>query len=256
MTQHHASSIDHDEITRFDATSHQWWDYEGPYALLHAMNPLRIKWLRQAIAQAFPEKTSENAAVSSFDNKPLLGLKILDVGCGGGLVCEPMCRLGATVTGIDATAANVDAAKAHAAAQNLAIDYRHTSAEALVAEGETYDVVVAFEIVEHVTDPEFFVASCARLVAPGGALAMSTLNRTWLSYLLGVVVAEKVLGWVPHGTHDWNKFIRPRELKSMLQQQGLKVEQATGFKYRPLQGTWCFSDATVMNYALAAYRQK
>jgi len=243
-----SQSIDPREINLFRQTADQWWDEQGPYRFLHAMNPARMTWLVGCMVTYF--------ALDPQAQKPLQGLRVLDVGCGGGLLSEPLARLGAQVTGIDATAENIQVAQEHALGQGLDIEFLYTSVEALGESGRTFDAVVAMEIIEHVPDVKAFVAACTHMLIPQGMIALSTLNRTLPSYLLAIVAAEYLLGWVPKGTHTWQRFIRPRELKSILKAQGLQPEEGTGFSYSPLQGDWKAAQSCAVNYALAAYRQK
>jgi len=243
-----SQSIDPREINLFRQTADQWWDEQGPYRLLHAMNPVRITWLVERMMTCF--------ALDPQAPQPLQGLKILDVGCGGGLLSEPLARLGAQVTGIDATAENIQIAQEHALGQGLDIEFLYTSVEALGDSGRTFDVVIAMEIIEHVPDVKAFVAACTHMLTPHGMMALSTLNRTLPSYMLAIMAAEYLLGWVPKGTHTWQRFIRPRELKSILKAQGLHPEESTGFSYSPWQGAWKVAQSCAINYALAAYRQK
>lgn len=251
MTMNHAesfSSVDPEEIQRFQQTSSLWWDEQGPYRLLYAMNPIRLGWLVENLREFFDRRHNTRY--------PLEGLRILDIGCGGGLLSEPLARLGGTVTGVDATADNCAVASDHARQQGVRIEYLNTTAEALAEEGRTFDAVVALEILEHVRQPEAFVATCRRLMATPGLLAMSTLNRTLLSYGLAIVAAERLLGWVPQGTHTWRRFVRPRELTSMMRQQGLAVGECEGFHYSAVRGVWSRGGAKAINYGLTAYLHK
>ena len=233
------STVDEKEIAHFNALADGWWDESGPYKILHQINPLRLDFIRTAIG-----KTS------------LEGLKILDIGCGGGLVSEPLARLGAQVTAIDGSTANIEAAKAHALSQGLQIDYRVESPENLIKFGHLYDVVLAVEVLEHVSDLNAFMDACAQLTAPEGCLILSTLNQTIASYLLGIIAAEHILKWVPQGTHQWNKFIRPRKLQQMLMRRGFEDLAFKGMSYRPFSKKWVLGDALEVNYFVSAYRQK
>ncbi len=233
------SSIDQKEIEHFRTLAATWWDEAGPYKALHQLNPLRLAFIRDNICTHLSH--SENKA------KPLEGLRILDIGCGGGLLSEPIARMGAQVTGVDATEENIKLARTHAEQMGLEIDYRFSTAEDLTG---TYDVVLAMEIVEHVVDVQSFIASCVKLVKPDGLIFFSTINRTWKSYLLAIVAAENILGWVPKGTHQWDKFVTPDELNSGLKQNGVDLLQHTGVLFDPLRGTWIQSARDGVNYML------
>lgn len=238
-----ANSIDPREIEHFRSLATTWWDENGAYKSLHRLNPTRLKYIRDHSIQHF-DLNSKNA-------QPLKDLKILDIGCGGGLLCEPMTRLGAKVRGIDATAENIKSAQIHATAMNLIIDYACSPAE---EETGLYDAVLAMEIVEHVTDLDSFVATCARLVRPGGLIFFSTLNRTWKSFLLGIVAAEYILGWVPKGTHQWQKFVTPEELEASLTHNSVSTLDQTGVILDPLRGDWILSARNGVNYMLVGVK--
>lgn len=234
-------SIDAGEVERFARLAGDWWDPKGPMAPLHRMNPARLSFIRSRLAR-------DPAAL-----KPLTGLRVLDLGCGGGLLSEPLARMGATVIGADATAEILEVARRHAADQGLAIDYRETTAEALLAQGESFDAVLALEVVEHVAEPRAFLAAAAGLVRPGGQLLLSTINRTAKSFLMAIVGAEWVLRVLPRGTHDWRRFLTPSELKRLLTAQGLKVTAAQGLVLNPLDRAWRLSDRDLdVNYLMAA----
>jgi 2-polyprenyl-6-hydroxyphenyl methylase/3-demethylubiquinone-9 3-methyltransferase len=242
-----AGSVDPAEIARFAALAERWWDPEGPMKPLHRLNPARLGFLVGRLAA--------QAGRAANDPRPLAGLRLLDLGCGAGLVSEPLARLGATVVGADATPQNIAAARAHAADQGLAIDYRATTAEALVAAGESFDAVLALEIVEHVADPPAFVADLGRLVKPGGQLLLSTLNRTSKSFLLAIVGAEWLLRWLPRGTHDWKRFLKPSEVTALLRANGFTLAEITGLVFNPLDQGWRLSARDLdVNYLLAAER--
>lgn len=247
MSQNHSSSttVDSEEIDRFSKVSAGWWDEEGPFKPLHDLNPTRILFIRDALIQHF--------GMSS--KLPLEGLRILDVGCGGGLVAEPLARLGGIVTGIDASQEAITVAEAHAVSMNLPITYRCLSAEQLVAEGATFDVVLALEIVEHVADVPIFLEMCTKLVNPKGALILSTLNRTCWSYLGAIIGAEYILRWVPQGTHDWNKFLTPAELANTLRPLGFHFDSLKGLTYAPLGRSWSLSKDLSINYLGYASRK-
>ena len=220
------STVDAREIAQFAAIADAWWDEEGAFKPLHRLNPVRLRYIRDNLCAHF--------GLDSEAPKPLAGLRLADVGCGGGLLCEPLTRMGATVTGIDAAEEGIAAARAHAEAVGLEIDYRAATAESLVAAGESFDAVISMEVLEHVADVDAFLAACRDLTRPGGALALSTLNRTPKSYLMAIVGAEYVLRWLPRGTHDWKKFIRPSELAAALRRQALEMTDLTGIEYSPL----------------------
>ncbi len=242
---HGQSTVDDREISQFDSISHDWWDPDGMFKPLHRMNPLRIGYVRDRVAARF-ERPDDS--VVPFD-----GLSIVDVGCGGGLLSEPMSRLGARVTGIDAASEGVAVAKAHAEAGGLAIDYRVETAEGLAASGAKFDVVLALEIIEHVADVDEFLGALADLTASGGMVFLSTLNRTRRSFATAIIGAEYVLRWLPRGTHDWRKFVKPSELAAGLRKAGLTVEDISGMVYDPIRGRWKLSRRDlVINYIAAA----
>ena len=241
-------SVDPTEIERFAALAERWWDRHGAFRALHALNPVRIAYVRDAlVAEAQRDARADGAAL-----KPLTGLRLLDVGCGGGLMAEPLCRLGADVVAVDAAEANVRAARHHAEEQRLAIEYRHATAEALAAAGERFDAVLALEIVEHVADLDAFAAACTDLVKPGGSFIVATLNRTLAAYALAIVAAERILGWLPAGSHDWSRFVRPAEMVRLLRRHGLAVADMRGMVYNPLAGGWTTSPNLAVNYIVHA----
>ncbi len=240
------SSVDRDEVARFAALAEGWWDPAGAFRQLHKLNPTRIRYIRDRLAAHFERDITKQ--------RPFAGLRLLDIGCGGGLACEPMARLGAAVFGIDAAAENVEAAARHAAEVGLEIDYRCATAEQLAAAGERYDVVLALEIIEHVADMPAFVASAAGLLGDGGAIVLASLNRTPKSFLLAIVGAEYLLGWVPRGTHSWDKLVRPSELARALRQAGLTLGEVTGVTYDPLGDRWKLGRDTAVNYLAFATR--
>lgn len=242
-------SVDPAEVERFSALAERWLDRRGAFRALHALNPVRIAYVRDALVAGIePDARPEGAAAL----KPLTGLKLLDVGCGGGLMAEPLCRLGAAVVAIDAAEANIRAARHHAEEQGLAIDYRYATAEALAADGERFDAVLALEIVEHVADLDAFAEACASLVKPGGTFVVATLNRTLAAYALAIVAGERILGWLPAGTHDWSRFVRPAEMVRLLRRQGLTVADMRGMVYNPLAGGWTTSPNLAVNYIVHA----
>lgn len=240
-------SIDPADVARFSARAAEWWDARGPFAPLHKFNPARLAFVRDRAAERFGRDVKTRGA---FD-----GLSLLDVGCGGGLVAEPMRRLGFAVTAIDASAENIGTARAHADQQGLDIGYRAATVEQLEAEGAgPYDVVLTLEVIEHVADPEAFVRACSRLVKPGGMLIVATLNRTLKSLALGKIAAEYVLRWVPAGTHDWRQFLKPDEIRLMLSQEPVAVSGPRGLVYDPFTDRWSESDDADINYMMVATR--
>lgn len=237
------ASVDPAEIAKFSAMAEAWWDPQGEFRPLHRLNPVRLTYIRDSCAARFKREGK--------GPKPLAGLSLVDVGCGGGLLCEPLTRLGARVTGIDAGARNIAIARNHAAESELAIDYREATAESLAAAGERFDAVLSMEVVEHVADPAAFLASCAQLVAPGGLLILATLNRTAKSFAFAIVGAEYLLRWLPRGTHDWRRFLRPSEMAGMIRAQGLALGEATGVVYSPLGDNWRLSASDLdVNYMM------
>lgn len=241
-----AGSVDAAEIGRFDALAETWWDPKGPMKPLHAMNPVRLGFIReQAIAQFRLDEKSVT---------PLKGLDVVDVGCGGGLLSEPLARMGARVTGLDPAARNVAVAKAHAERVELDIRYRSETIEAIVAEGARFDIVCALEVVEHVAHVPSFLAALAEATKPGGLVVMSTLNRSLRAFAAAIIGAEYLLRWLPKGTHDWEKFVRPEELREGLERAGLAVLDMRGMVPDPLRGGWRLADDMAVNYIVAARR--
>jgi 2-polyprenyl-6-hydroxyphenyl methylase/3-demethylubiquinone-9 3-methyltransferase len=240
------STIDAAEVAKFSALAAQWWDPAGKFAPLHRFNPVRLAFIRQAAAS--------HIGGDDRSLRPFEGLSLLDIGCGGGLVCEPMARLGFAVTGADASEKNIGTARAHAAQSGLDIAYRAATAETLVAEGLTFDLVLNLEVVEHVADVAAYLAACARLVKPGGLTIVATLNRTLKSLALAKIGAEYVLNWLPRGTHDWNRFLPPAELKAMLEEAGLTVLKTQGVSFEPLAWDWKLSPDVDVNYMVVAQR--
>jgi 2-polyprenyl-6-hydroxyphenyl methylase / 3-demethylubiquinone-9 3-methyltransferase len=239
-----AGTIDDDEVARFSRLAGQWWDPRGPMAPLHKFNPVRLAYIRDRAAQHFDRD------VTRLDS--LAGLRMLDIGCGAGILAEPLARLGAAVVGADPSDSNIAVARAHAAQSGLAIDYRNTSAEALAAAGERFDVVLAMEVVEHVADVALFVDVAAAMVKPGGLLFVATLNRTVKSFALAIVGAEYVLRWLPRGTHQWDKFVTPNELEIALEQSDLCITAETGVIYNLLADRWQLSSDMDVNYMIVA----
>ena len=240
-------SIDPADVARFSAQAAEWWDAHGPFAPLHRFNPARLAFIRDRAAERFDRDPRKR--------EPFAGLSLLDVGCGGGLISEPMRRLGFEVTAIDASAENIGTARVHADQQGLDIAYRAATAEQLEAEGAgPFDVVLSLEVVEHVADPQTFLCTCARLVKPGGMMIVATLNRTLRSLALGKFAAEYVLRWVPAGTHDWRQFLKPDEIRLMLSEEPVAVSGPFGLVYNPLTDRWNESGDAAVNYMMVATR--
>ena len=240
------TTIDEAEVARFSALAAEWWDPKGKMGILHKFNPVRLTYIRDQACRHFGRDPR--------DLKSLAGLRILDIGCGGGLLCEPMAKLGADVTGVDPSRTNIETAKLHASAQDLAIDYRCASAEDLAAAGERFDIVLNMEVVEHVADVPLFLKSCASMVKPDGMMIIATLNRTLKAFALAIVGAEYVLRWLPRGTHSWDKFVTPQELRDGLAGSGLVTGSLTGVIYNPLADDWRLGSDSDVNYMLTATR--
>lgn len=238
------ASVDKDDIARFSAIAAEWWDPQGKFAPLHKFNPTRLAFIRKTVLHHF--------SIDPDQSNPFSGLELLDIGCGGGLLCEPMARLGADVLGADAGEANIKTASVHATEQNLTIDYQATTAETLAAAGSQFDIVLNMEVVEHVADVPSFMTACATMVRPGGLMICATLNRSVKAFALAIVGAEYVLGWVPRGTHNWQQFITPAELFKSLEKPGLQVIDETGVTYNPLSGKWALSRDMDVNYMMVA----
>lgn len=241
------SSIDPAEVERFSRIAAEWWDPRGKFAPLHRFNPVRLAFIRDQALYRFRRDASAR--------RPFEGLRLLDIGCGGGLLSEPMTRLGFQVTGVDASERNIGTASAHAAEQGLSIDYRTSTAEALVAAGEPlFDVILNMEVIEHVADPGEYLRSCARLLKPGGLMIVATLNRTLKAMALAKVGAEYILRWLPIGTHDWNKFLTPDELRSFLTSEPVTVDGPYGVVFSPFSGKWTESSDVGVNYMMTVVR--
>ncbi len=238
-----ARNLDPAEVERFRRMASEWWDAKGKFRPLHQLGPARLTFVRDELVRHF--------GLTAGGMRPLAGLTILDVGCGGGLVSEPLTRMGARVTGIDPGRENVEAARAHAGPQGLEIDYRVTTVEDLAAAGVTFDAVVCLEVVEHVPDVGAFLKTCASLVRPGGAMIVSTINRNLKSYALAIVGAEYVLGWLPRGTHQWERFVTPEELARYVANAGMCAPRFSGLVYNPLRDAWDLSADTDVNYLAA-----
>ena len=238
------STVDPAEIEKFRRMAEEWWDPRGKYRPLHRLNPVRLHFLKDRLCRHFG-RTPDG-------DRPLAGLRLLDIGCGGGLVAEPLTRLGAEVVGIDATARNIEVARLHAAESGLAIDYRHGAAEDLADGSEAFDAVLALEIVEHVASLDAFLAASACLTKPCGLVVVATLNRTLKAFALAIVGAEYVLGWLPKGTHDWRKFVRPSELEAGFRAAGLVLAETSGVSYNPLLDRWSLGGDLDVNYIAVA----
>ncbi|XP_004372469.3 ubiquinone biosynthesis O-methyltransferase, mitochondrial [Trichechus manatus latirostris] len=245
------TTVDSNEVKTFRALAHKWWDEQGAYAPLHSMNDLRVPFIRDNLLKTVADHQP---------GKPLSGMKILDVGCGGGLLTEPLGRLGASVIGIDPVDENIKTAQHHKSFDPVLakrIEYRACSLEEIVEETvETFDAIVASEVVEHVVDLETFIQCCCRVLKPGGSLFITTINKTQLSYALGIIFAEQIAGLVPKGTHTWEKFVSPEKLESILESNGLSVQTVTGMLYNPFSGFWHWSENTSLNYAAHAVKSK
>ncbi|HKD58122.1 MAG TPA: bifunctional 2-polyprenyl-6-hydroxyphenol methylase/3-demethylubiquinol 3-O-methyltransferase UbiG [Hyphomicrobiaceae bacterium] len=241
-----SGTLDTEEIDRFARLSSEWWDARGKFRALHRIGPARLSFLRDAMVGHFGRRAGEAGL------RPLQGLSVLDVGCGGGLIAEPLARMGARVTGLDPAVENIEAARRHAAGQGLDIAYRAGRVEELAAEGLAFDAVVCLEVVEHVPDPGAFLAACAAVVRPGGHLLLSTLNRTLKAYLLAIIGGEYVLRWLPIGTHRWERFVTPDELSGYLRAAGLEAPAIAGLVYNPLADVWSLGTDTDVNYLAAA----
>ena len=239
------STVDPAEIAKFEAMAAEWWDPSGKFKPLHMLNPCRLDYITAQIAGQFDRDLSSRM--------PFAGLRLLDIGCGGGLLSEPMARLGATVVGADAAEGNLPVARIHAQQSGLDIDYRHTTAEVLAADGEAFDVVLNMEVVEHVANPLEFLSVCRQLVKPGGLHICSTINRNPKSFAAAIIGAEYIMRWLPRGTHDWSKFITPDELSALLARAGFDPVDAKGFVFNPVSWQWRLSDRDLdVNYVTAS----
>ncbi|MCW1955909.1 bifunctional 2-polyprenyl-6-hydroxyphenol methylase/3-demethylubiquinol 3-O-methyltransferase UbiG [uncultured Lentibacter sp.] len=243
--QNQTRTVDPAELAKFEAMAAEWWDPNGKFRPLHLMNPCRLDYITKQIAAEFNRNLAEPL--------PFKGLRIIDIGCGGGLLSEPLTRLGADVLGADAAEKNIKVAKLHAEQESLEIDYRAVTAEALADAGERFDVVVNMEVVEHVADPQGYITECANLLKPGGLHICSTINRNAKSFAMAIVGAEYVMRWLPKGTHEWNKFISPDELFALIEKAGLQPIDRKGFVFNPISWGWKISDRDLsVNYVTAA----
>jgi 2-polyprenyl-6-hydroxyphenyl methylase / 3-demethylubiquinone-9 3-methyltransferase len=240
------TTIDHAEVERFSRLAAEWWNPNGKFKPLHKFNPVRLSYIREQVLERFDR--DPKAA------RPFKGLRFLDIGCGGGLLSEPMARLGAEVLGADASATNIEVAKLHANESGLDIDYRATTAEALADAGEKFDVVLNMEVVEHVADVELFIEACGRMLKPGGIMFVATINRTLKALGLAIIGAEYVLRWLPKGTHQYEKLVRPEELEAALGKAGMSVAETTGVFYNPFTDSWNKSQDIDVNYMVLAVK--
>jgi 2-polyprenyl-6-hydroxyphenyl methylase/3-demethylubiquinone-9 3-methyltransferase len=238
------STVDADEVARFSGLAAEWWDSGGKMGVLHKFNPVRLGYIKEVACRQFERDGNR------LDS--LKGLRILDIGCGGGILCEPLARLGASMVGADPAEANIEAARLHAGKAGVTVDYRCTTAEALADAGETFDLVLAMEVVEHVADLPLFVRRCAEMVRPSGLMFVATINRTLKSFALAIVGAEYILRWLPRGTHQWDKFVTPNELEAALERHGLQVTGETGVIYNLFADRWQISTDMDVNYMLTA----
>ena len=239
-------TVETTEVERFSRHAADWWDPRGPMAALHKFNPVRLGYIRDQAAARFSRDAKKLDC--------LKGLRILDIGCGGGILSEPLARLGADMVGVDPAEENIETARVHAEDQGVTIDYRAGTAEEFAEAGERFDVVLAMEVVEHVADIELFVSTCASMIKPGGLMIAATLNRTLKSFMLAIVGAEYVLRWVPRGTHRWDKFVTPRELETTIENIGLRIISERGVIYNPFADRWQLSSDMDVNYMLVAAR--
>lgn len=239
-TSKSSTSVDDAEIARFAAMAESWWDPNGKFKPLHSLGPIRINYIKQSIATHFN--------IDAEKERPFKGMRVLDIGCGGGLLSEPMAKFGAEVLGADATEKNIHVASAHAESSGLKIDYRHTTAEQLAEDGEKFDIIINMEVIEHVSDVDSFLTAARSLLKDDGIMLLSTLNRTPKSFLFAIVGAEYILGWLPKGTHTWDKFLKPSELAKHLDNNGFAIQDLKGMTYHALNDTWQQSDDLSVNY--------
>jgi 2-polyprenyl-6-hydroxyphenyl methylase / 3-demethylubiquinone-9 3-methyltransferase len=242
------ASLDPAEVEKFSKMAAEWWNPKGKFGVLHKFNPVRLAWIK--------EQATARLGRDPHARLPLDGLRILDIGCGGGLLCEPMARLGATVVGVDPSQKNINTASVHASEQELAIDYRCGTAEDLARAGEKFDIILNMEVIEHVADPAAFTRTCCSMLKPGGLMFVATLNRTMKSFGLAIIGAEYVLGWLPRGTHQWEKFITPEELRGWLSSNHVEVKAESGVTFHPLADEWRKSKDMGVNYMVVAERSQ
>ena len=239
-----ATTIDDAEVARFSAIAAEWWSPTGKFRPLHKFNPVRLAYIKEQVCQHFNIDPSKP--------KPFKGLRILDIGCGGGLLCEPMSRLGAEIVGADASEVNIEVAKIHAQQTGVTVDYRATTSEALAADGEQFDIILNMEVVEHVANVDLFMASCCEMVKPGGLMFMATINRTAKARMLAIFMAEKVLRWLPVGTHEFEKLVKPEELEEAFAKGGMSLLDESGVTYNPVLDRWSKSKDMDVNYMMLA----
>ena len=246
MSETAKTTIDDDEVARFSAMAQEWWDPAGKFKPLHKFNPVRLQYIKEKVCETFGRDMK--------DPKAFKGLRFLDIGCGGGLLCEPMARLGAEIIGADASETNIEIARLHSEQSSLKIDYRAVTSESLEADGEKFDVILNMEVVEHVADVNLFLTSCARMVKPGGLMFIATINRTAKANALAIFMAENVLKWLPKGTHTYEKLVKPEEIETPLGCEGLEIIDRTGVFYNPLLDRWNMSRDMDVNYMMLAKR--
>lgn len=242
------TTIDDAEVARFSKLAAEWWNPTGKFKPLHKFNPVRLAYIKEKVSARFDRNINATNALS--------GLRILDIGCGGGLLCEPMARLGAEIVGVDASPTNINVARLHAEQSGLAIDYRATTAEAISAQGETFDVILNMEVVEHVSDVPLFLTECSKMLRPGGLMFVATINRTMKAWGLAIIGAEHILRWLPKGTHQYEKLVRPEEIEQPLAAEGLSILETNGVFYNPLKDAWALSNDTDVNYMMLTERPK
>ncbi len=243
-----ALSLDPSEVAKFSAIADEWWDEKGKFGVLHKFNPVRISYIIEQVTAHFHR--------DPLIEKPLEGLRFLDIGCGGGLLSEPLARKGAQIVAADPSEKNIKTAMVHAKENNLTIDYRATTAEQLAIDGEVFDIVLNMEVIEHVNDPQTFTKTCASMVKPGGLMFMATMNRTLKSFGLAIIGAEYVLGWMPKGTHQWEKFIKPEEFKQWVEENGMQQDGMSGVTFNPITSKWRRSSDTAVNYMVTCSKPK
>jgi len=244
MTQNNRATVDQADVDRFSAMADEWWDPVGKFRPLHKFNPVRLTYIKDKVCQNFNLEPNKP--------KPFEGLRLLDIGCGGGLLCEPMARLGAQVVGADASSTNIEIARIHALQSNLDIDYRAETSEALLEQGEKFDCILNMEVVEHVADVNLFISSCANMVKPGGLMFVATINRTFKANALAIFMAENVLKWLPKGTHQYEKLVKPEELEAPLNGADMEIIDRTGVFYNPITDNWNYSRDMDVNYMMVA----
>lgn len=246
MTEAAKTTIDQSEVDRFSAMAAEWWSPTGKFKPLHKFNPVRLGYIR--------DKVAENFGRDVRSARPLEGLRVLDIGCGGGLLSEPVARMGATVIGADPSEKNIGIASTHAKASGVPVDYRAVTAEQLADAGETFDIVLNMEVVEHVADVDFFLTTCSRMVRPGGLMFVATINRTMKAAALAIFAAENILRWLPRGTHQYEKLVRPEEIEKPVTENGLRIIDRTGVFFNPLSDRWNLSRDMDVNYMMLAKR--